>query len=269
MLLVFLYDLDGAQKKEAFAAACAKIYHAVQRASLAALLSFNCSFATVGWGCGYAGLQHVPAALGYASLLALCFVALLLLHGALRDETELSAAAAAKGAAAKAATAATTATSVGGLEAHLSTLAVRSSIASGFVFYHLITFRTDIDDVETVYGKAFLVVHAVAFALAITASIAAHITWIALSTAFDNSKMRMARCAEFLVAQSNHRQSGIALQHGIRSTSLVPRLQWRTEFGPLVVRHADALRPGVYRALHHWGADGDYAGYPGPRHACA
>ena len=202
VLLVFLYDLDGAQKKEAFAAACAPTYHAVQRASLFSLLAFNCSFATVGWGCGYAGLQHVPAALGYASLLALCFVALLLLHAALRDETELVASADDAAATDKAKK--TTSSSVGGLEAHLSTLAVRSSIASGFVYYHLITFRTDIDDVETVYGQAFLGLHSAAFALAITASVSAHVTWIALSTAFEgSSKMRVARCAEFLVAVIN------------------------------------------------------------------
>ncbi len=192
VLLVFLYDLDGPARKEAFAAACEPTYRAAQRASLAALLAFNCAFALVGYGCGYKGLQQIPAALGYASLLALCFVALVLLHAALRDETELSVDA-------QQAARQAPSPSFDGLEARLSTLAVRSSIASGFVFYHLITFRTDIDDVETVYGQAFLALHAAAFALAITSSIAAHVAWIALSTAFDSSKRRVARCAASLV----------------------------------------------------------------------
>ena len=187
VLLVFLYDLEGAARKEAFAAACEPIYRAVQATSLVALLAFNCSFATVGWGCGHPGLTFVPAVLGYASLLVLCFVALLLLHAALRDETESAAMATKYKADA----------SVGGLEAHVSTLAVRSSIASGFVYYHLITFRTDVGDVETVYGQAFLVVHCCSFALGITACIAAHVTWIALTCAYH--KARMARCAAYLV----------------------------------------------------------------------
>ena len=185
--LIFLYDLEGADRKELFATQTEQVWRCVQLASLVALLSFNVSFATVGWGVGYASCRSIPTVIGYFSLLVQCAVALTLLHAALTepstggddlDDEDFS-------------------TLKEAVEAKLQTVALRSSITAGYVWYHLATFATDVGNYETL-GVYYLTVHALAFGLGLTSCTVAHVTSICVANAHQDSRLKMARTAQVI-----------------------------------------------------------------------
>ena len=186
-ILVYLYDLEGAAQKELFAGKVQGVWGCVQLASLLALLSFNVCFATVGWGVGYTANRYIPAVLGYFSLMVLCGVALTLLHAALTPsvvprETESD-------------DALTERTQL--VEAKLHTIALRSSVTAGYVWYHIASFATDVDNYDAA-GAAFLAVHAAAFALGLTATTVAHVTCMSLSNARNDSRFSMVQRAQVI-----------------------------------------------------------------------
>ena len=80
------------------------------------------------------------------------------------------------------------------LEARLRTVALRSTVTAGYVFYHLATFATDVRDYGG-GGGAYLTVHALAFALGLTSCTIAHITCFALSNAHVDSRRSMLQAA--------------------------------------------------------------------------
>lgn len=185
--LIFLYDLEGANRKERFATKVEQVWRCVQLASLVALLSFNVSFATVGWGVGYASCRSIPTLIGYFCLLVQCAVALTLLHAALtepntgtneEDDEDFK-------------------TAKEAVEAKLQAIALRSSITAGYVYYHLATFATDVGNYETL-GICYLTVHALAFGLGLTSCTVAHVTSICVANAHRDSRLKMVRTAQVI-----------------------------------------------------------------------
>jgi PAS domain S-box-containing protein len=184
-ILVSLYSLSPG-RRGLFITNIEQVWRCVELASLVALLSFNVSFATVGWGVGYTSHRYIPAVLAYLSLLVLAAVALTLLHAALTnpsssvdksDDTLLERAHA--------------------VEAKLHTIALRSSITAGYVWYHLATFATDVNSYET-SGVCYLTVHALAFALGLTSCTVAHVTNVSVSNSHKESLSSMVQVAQVI-----------------------------------------------------------------------